>query len=76
MTSFSTRAETLAAVRTVRDLVDRLPVAGVNELGPVLDATEALSAAVQSIALVDPALAVGTHHYRASRGLAPLDRPN
>jgi hypothetical protein len=70
--AFSTPTEALDLLAPVRDVIDRLPVAGTNAIAAALAAYGRLADAIAAVPVVDPADAVGTHQHRRVYGLAPI----
>jgi hypothetical protein len=70
--AFSTKGEVFALLGPVRDAIQRLPVAGMTDMG-AMNALERLEHAVGATTTVDPADAAGTARYRLIHGLGPLE---
>lgn len=73
MTGFSTKAECSGLLRQLSETIFRLPVAGTDVLGQVLDAHSTLSAAINALPPCEPSLAFGTHRLRELRHLSPIE---
>lgn len=72
MTRFSTTAEVLDRLRTVREAVERLPFDSTQEAERANGFLGAAEAGLRSLLLCDPAKAAGTHRYRQLHGLSPI----
>jgi hypothetical protein len=73
MATFSTKDECLIEVEAVRRLIERLPVASLDKLGMAFNGLDSLIGGITQVETVEPHLAHGTHHYRAARGMEPID---